>query len=300
MQLEGDVTVVHRDGPFNHRVSLLKQIYVERGTVEDWHALKALHYKAHSYGTGPQFMRCAIEHAPGQTETIGVMVLQVPQILDSGRMEVFPHLKPNQNGVDSPLQNRMRIKWINANMRISARNVVDTMYRGAGVGYRFRNLAFRLSGYRFLEGRSSMSRFNPFYFKAGMRAVKPRTASGLEAGLAMFTRNFSSPAYDKVAILDELAAMPEHVRDRTLLDMRDFYYRHSSLEKSGDKRLKGHERVDNLPVGELVKQCMQLTFASTVYAVYVNPDHGRQLPARLPLSAFDNQAPHEPLRLDLL
>lgn len=299
MQLEGDVTIRENPGPFNHRVSLLPKIFVERGTVEDWHALKALHYKAHSYGTGPQFLRCAIDHG-SSTETIGVMVLQVPQILDSGRMEVFPHLKPNQNGTDSTLQNRMRIKWINANMRISARNVVDTMYRGAGVGYRFRNLAFRLSGYRFLEGRSSMSRFNPFYFKAGMRAVKPRTASGLEAGLAMFARNFQSPAYDKAAILDELASMPDHIRDRTLLDMRDFYYKHSSLEKSGDKRLQGHERVNNLPVGELVKQCMQLTFASTVYAVYVNPDHGRELPARIPLSAFDNQAPNEPLRLDLL
>lgn len=50
----------------------------------------------------------------------------------------------------------------------------------------------------------------------------------------------------------------------------------------------------------LLKQVMQLTFGATVYAVYQNPDFGRQLPARIPVSAFDNQGTNEPLRLDLL
>lgn len=292
-----DITVVTDTGPFNHRLSLLKDIYVERGEAADWHALKALHYKASGTGVGPKYLRCVVDHGISQ-EVVGVIVLTVPKVLDAGRNEVFPHLKPNQQGIDTHTMNVMRIKWINQNIRLSSRNVIDTMYRGAGVGYRFRNLAMRMSGYRFIEARSSMSRFNPFYFKAGMRAVKPKNASGMEQGLAMFARNFQSPAYDYVAILEELQAMPDHVRERSLVDLRDFYYRCSSMEKSGDKRLEGRDRVNNLPVPYLLKQAMQLTFGSTIYAVFQNPDWGRALPARLPLTAFDNQGPTEPLRLE--
>lgn len=288
------------EGPFSHRLSLLPAIYVERGTVDDWNLLKSLHYKASETGVGPKFLRCVIEHAPGDTETIGVIVLTVPKVLDAGRNEVFPRLKPNQGGMDTHTVNVLRVKWINANIRLSSRNVIDTMYRGAGLGYRFRNIAMRMSGLRYIEARSSMSRYNPFYFKAGMRAVKPKSASGMEQGLAMFARNFQSPAYDLVAILEELAAMPDHVRDRTLFDMRDFYYKASSLEKSGEKRLSGRDRVNALPVPYLLKQVTQLTFGATIYAVYQNPDFGRELPPRIAVSAFDNQPTDAPLRLDLL
>lgn len=297
--LEGDIKIQANPGPHNHRLSLLGSIYVERGTAEDWGDLKALHYKASDTGVGPMFYRCVVDHGL-EKETIGVIVLTVPKVLDAGRNEVFPNLKPNQNGRDTKLVNVMRMKWINANLRLSSRNVIDTMYRGAGVGYRFRNIAMRMAGMRFIEARSSMSRFNPFYFKAGMRAVQPKTASGLEAGLQMFARNFRSPAYDSVAIMEELAGMSDRVRERTLQDMRDFYYRASSMEKSGDKRLEGKSRVAALPVNYLLRQVMQLTFGSTIYAVFQNPDYGRELPERIPLTAFDNQGPTEPLDLTKL
>jgi hypothetical protein len=287
-------------GPFKHRLSLLPQIYVERGSADDWEALKALHYKASGTGVGPIYLRCVIEHEPGREEVIGVIVLTVPKVLDAGRNEVFPRLKPNQGGMDTKTVNTLRVRWINDNMRLSSRNVIDTMYRGAGLGYRFRNIAMRMSGFRFIEARSSMSRYNPFYFKAGMKGVRPKEAAGMEHGLAMFARNFRSPAYDVVAIIEELDGMPDFAREKALHDMRDFYYRASSLEKSGDKRLEGRTRINALPVPYLLKQVMQLTFGATIYAVFQNPDFGRELPTRIPVSAFDNQGPNEPLRLDLL
>ena len=158
----------------------------------------------------------------------------------------------------------------------------------------------RMLGFRFVEARSSMSRYNPFYFKAGMRAVAPKAASAQAQGLAMFARNFEAPPYDLVAVLEELQGMPGYLRERTLDDMRDFYYKSSSMEKSGDKRLEGRNRIAALEVTYLLRQIMQLTFGATVYAVFDNPDFGRDLPKRIALTAFDNQAPNEALRLDLL
>lgn len=305
IHLEGSVRVQKRHGPFDHRFSLLNKIYVERGTAADWSELKALHYKASETGVGPIFMRCVIEHEPGRTEVIGANVLTVPKILDAGRNQVFPHMKPNQQGVDSHLMQVMRTRWLNQNIRLNSRIVMDTMYRGAGIAYRFCNLGMRLSGFRFIEARSSMSKHNPFSFNAGMRAIAPNTATAQVQGLAMFARNFESPAYDLVAVMNELQSMPHHLRERTLTNMREFYYRHSSMEKSGDKRLSGHDRVNNLgntieSTNYLIKQIMQLTFGATIYMVFQNPDHEIRLPARIPLTAFDNQAPTEPLRLDLL
>lgn len=279
----------------NPELSLLDNIYVEKGSLEDWKILHELHYKAANLGIGPRYWRCALDG-----ETIGVIVLTVPKPLDSGRNIVFPHLKPNAGGRDNRMINQMRMAWLNQNMILCSRQILDTMYRGAGIAYRFRNLAFRMSGLRFVESRSAMSRFNPFYQKTGMKILAPKVSACHEAGLEFFARNFKSLAFDQVAVLEELAAMPEYIREKTVQELRGFYYRHSSMEKSGDKRLLGTSRIDTMDIHTLLRQTQQLVFGSTVYAIYQNPDHGRVLPARVPLTAFDNQATDEPLRLDLI
>lgn len=300
IELEGEVRVERRQVPKNHRLSLLDRIYVERGDLNDWKSLEALHYKSSNLGIGPRYMRCVLVHDDGSEETIGVMVFTVPKPLDAGRNEVFPHLKPNQGGMDNTLVNRQRMQWLNQNVILSSRTVLDTMYRGAGIAYRFKGIGYRMMGFRFVESRSSMSRFNPFSVKAGMRFVKPKSASAMEQGLQFFARHFKSPAYDYASILEEFGAMPDYLRESTDRALRDFYYRHSSMEKSGEKRLLGTSRVDGLSIEYVLKQVMQLVFGATAYAVFVNPDHGRELPARIPLTAFDNQGLDEPLRLDLL
>jgi ABC-type ATPase with predicted acetyltransferase domain len=296
MYLCEDPPIVTRDlEAGSHNLSLFKDIYVERGSLTDWKELAELHYKSSNLGIGPRYSRCVLGD-----QTIGVMVFTVPKPLDSGRNQVFPHLCPNQGGKDNRMINQMRMKWLNKNVILSSRTVLDTMYRGAGIAYRFKNIGYRQMGFRYVESRSSMSRYNPFSIKAGMRFVKPKHASALEAGLKFFGRHFVAPAYDYVAILQELRALPEGIRESVLKELRAFYYQHSSMEKSGDNRLNGTNRVEQMEIGYLLKQTQQLVFGSTIYAVWQNPDVDRVLPERIPLSAFDLQGPCEPLRLDLL
>lgn len=292
------------------RLTLLSRIFVEKGTLEDWKLLHELHYKSSNLGIGPRYIRCALEDGTERGQTIGCMVFTVPKPLDSGRNEVFPHLKPNQNGIDNTMINKMRMKWINDNLILSSRTVLDTMYRGAGIAYRFKGIGYRMMGYRYVESRSSMSRYNPFSVKAGMKFVRPKNASALEQGLRFMARNFKSPAYDYAAIMQELREMPEHEREFVLKEMRAWYYRFSSMEKSGDNRLNGTSRVEQMEVPYLLKQTMQLIFGATIYAVWRNPDYQydekgkpigmRALPDRIPLLAFDNQPVDAPLRLDLI
>lgn len=304
--LPGDVQV-QRKVAGQHSLSLLKDLYVERGTLDDWKLLHELHYKSSNLGIGPRYMRCVLDYKDSRPiQVVGVMVFTVPKPLDSGRNQIFPHLRPNSGGKDTTHINKQRMFWLNKNLILSSRTVLDTMYRGAGIAYRFKNIGYRMMGFRYVESRSSMSRYNPFSVKAGMRFVAPKSAPAFESGLAFFAKWFKSPAYDYVALKKELEAMPVYLRERTLGAVRDFYYQNSSMEKSGENRLNGTSRVEKMEIGYLLKQTQQLVFGATVYAVWQNPDWDdrtramRTLPARIPLLAFDNQATNEPLRLELL
>lgn len=308
---DDSVILVRRDVKrVAHPLSLLEDIFVEKGTLADWKQLQELHYKSSNLGIGPKYMRCAIDDGSERGQTIGCMVFTIPKPLDSGRNKVFPNMRPNTNGRDTRLVNRMRMIWMNKNIILNSRTVIDTMYRGAGIAYRFKNIGYRMMGYRYIESRSSMSRYNPFSIKAGMKFVEPKHASGLEDGLRFFSRVFQSPPYDYSAILNELREMSEYRRESILTEIREWYYKHSSMEKSGENRLNGTSRIDGMDTPYLLKQTMQLIFGATIYAVWTNPDYVldaagkpvgmRELPKRVPLLAFENQGVDEPLRLDLL
>jgi hypothetical protein len=294
-----DVTITRRPVPKNHRLSLLANIYVERGTKEDWDILHELHYKAENLGIGPRVYRCMLNG-----KVIGVGVMTVPKMLLGGRNEAFTHLRPNVNGRDTKLVNRYRAEWINQFTCTNGRLVLDTMYRGAGIAYRMQNLMMRMTGCRFIEFQSSMSKFNPFASKAGMRFTKPRRSSNYKKGLEFFRRWFVSIPSDYMGVREELDAMPEGTRKIVIAEIRKFYYRCSAMEKSGDNRENGTSRVDGMEVGYLIKSLQQLVFASPLYGVYDNPDFDaendipRVLLPRLPLLAFDNQGVNEPLDLD--
>ncbi|WP_227012132.1 hypothetical protein [Duganella sp. FT27W] len=293
-----DVLIERRAVPAKHKLSLLSQIYVERGTKEDWDLLHELHYKAENLGIGPLIYRCILD---GQV--IGVGVMTVPKMLLSGRNEAFKHMRPNQAGRDTKLMNRHRALWLNAHSCTNSRLVLDTMYRGAGIAYRMQNLMMRMTGCRYVEFQSSMSKFNPFAARAGMKFTKPRRSANYSKGLDFFRRWFASAPMDYVGILAELEAFKEPVRAKCVAEMRKFYYTCSSMEKSGDNRANGTSRVDAMEVRYLLKSLQQLVLASPLYGVFTNPDFEMgagtdfEYPPRLPLVAFDNQSLTEPLDL---
>lgn len=291
-----DALVKRLDVPNPHKLSLLSKIYVEKGTVDDWNELHALHYKAEVLGIWPRFYRCMLGD-----QLIGVGVMTVPRMTLAGRNELFTYLKPNVGGRDTRLINRHRAIWINAHSCTNSRLVLDTMYRGVGIAYRMQNMMMRMTTYDFVEFQSSMSRFNPFAQKAGVVFTPPKRTANYEAGLKWFRRWFSSIPADFVGVYEELQNMNEHERNKCVEEMRTFYYKHSSMEKSGDNRLRGRTRVDALPVAKLLKNTQQLVFAFPLYGVYLNPDRGRtDLPSRLPISAFDHHRVDEPLNLDIV
>jgi ABC-type ATPase with predicted acetyltransferase domain len=290
MLVETDFTTRVRYPTAPASFPLLDEMWIERGSKADWDLLHDLHYKAENLAAGPRFWRLTL-----RGRTIGVLVFAISKGLLKERHVAFKHLKPD--GRDTRLTNKHRYVWLNDNMPVVSRLVVDTMFRGVGIGYRFQNLACRLQAYPLAEIQSSMSKFNPFSEKAGFRFVAPMNSTKYEAGLKFFRARLEANPQDQEAVLEELDRMSQRLRDKTVQDMRDFYYKNSALEKTGNNRGRGQTRVDEMSERALVKSLQQLLFASPLYGVYRNPDYGRTLPERLPLTAFDRQAPTESLVL---
>ena len=290
---EHDTELVYsRDDTARASFPLMREMWVEPGTNADWELLHDLHYKAEKLPFGPRYWRLTL-----RGETIGVIVLGSTKGLLKERHLLLKNYKPD--GRDTRLTNKHRYVWANENFGLISRFVTDTLYRGVGIGWRMQNLVSRMTGHRFMEIQSSMSKFNFFAQRAGFRFVQPMNSSKYEAGLKFFRLHFETTPQDFEGLLAELDAMPARLRDKTVEACREFYYRHSALEKTGNNRANGKTRVEGMSAREIIKSLQQLTLASPMYGLYVNPDFGRPIPQRLPLLAADWQGVTEPLRLDL-
>jgi len=165
------------------------------------------------------------------------------------------------------------------------------------------NIMMRMTGRQVVEFQSSMSKYNPFASRAGVRFTAPDRSANYERGLTMFKRYFETTPTDYVGIMEELEQMSPKMRERCLAELEKFYFTFSSMEKSGDNRFNAASRIAELPPPKLIKNIQQLVFASPMYGVYMNPDYDAEndkplaLPARIPLLAFDNQPTDKPLDL---
>lgn len=281
-------TIIERNDAPRASFKLLDDMIVERGTKDDWNLLHELHYKAEKLPVGPRFWRLSL-----YGETIGVLVTGSPKGMLRERHIVMPKLKP---GNDTRFTNTTRYKFINANIRVISRFVIDTMYRGIGAGYRMMNLVSRIEGNTFMEIQSSMSKYNTFGQKAGFRFVKPMNANNYEKVMKFFRMNFEANPADHEAILAEIDSKPQTERELVIEQCRQFYMRNSALENTSNAGSNAARRVAAMSAREIIKGIQQIGLASPLYGIWKCPDPKGSVPARLPLSAFDRQSPTERLK----
>lgn len=283
---------ISRDEYPSPSFSPLEDMVIGPGTKEDWEELHELHYKSTGRTAGRVY-RISLGDL-----LVGVCVMTSPRGLLKSRHELFPHIAAT--GADTRITNVHRFKWLNQNVCLNSRTVVDTMYRGVGVAYRALNLAARLENKRFAEIQSSMSRYNMFAQKAGFKFAKPRQSPYYDEGIQFFGLHFDCNPMDYLALRDEFLSKGQRERDGLEPLLREFYYYRSALEKQGvgEVRLEKKRRVfEDMPIETVLRNTQQLVFAMPMYGVYENPDVGRKLPKSLPLMAFDRQEPSAPLIL---
>jgi len=279
-------------GRAHGQFTLIQKMMIGPGDKSDWQSLHELHYKSTGRTAGRVYRISLFE------DLIGVVVMTSPRGLLKARHLLFPFLAAG--GGDTRITNVHRFKWLNQNMCLNSRTVVDTMYRGIGVAVRALNLAARMEGKRFAEIQSSMSRYNLFAQKAGFLFTKPVRSPYYEEGIEFFNLHFDCNPIDYVALKEELSAKSEVEKKGLDKLLREFYYYRSSLEKQGvgDVRLEKKRRVmEDMNIHDVLRNTQQLVFAMPGYGVYENPDFGRTLPKTLPLTAFDRQGTGDKLIL---
>ena len=285
----------HTISDYPERLPFFDDVVIKKGTVDDWHQLKALHYKA-----GDSFAAADYYRAELHGQLIGVVVIVYPQLLLAERHKAFPNIKPS---TETKLTNTYRGKSVTTNwFGTVSRFVVDTQFRGTGIGYPILNLASRMHNHRqAIEIKSAMSRFNPFAIKAGFKFVKPPAADKRRNAIRAFSLFFDADPTNVDDLLLEAKRMSHGVSERARKALIDVYFKHSSRDKAGKNNKK---RVDDfyrtVTLETVIVGLQDLCFSTALYGAYINPDYGREIPKELPLSAFFNQLPHEPLNLSLL
>ncbi len=293
-----DVNIERRDfASYPKHLDFLKDMVVSKGSIDDWHELKSLHYKTDGKPFAPCYYKCTIGD-----RLVGVVVMAYPKLLLAPRHRMFPKLKPTTN---TTVANQYWGKYVNANFAVVSRCVVDTLYRGLGVSYRLINIASRMHDKPIIEIQSSMSKYNPFAMKAGFEFIRPERPKTYESALRVYQRHFRSDAGDTEATVKELFGMTETRRRRALSDLVANYHKNSSLAKAGRNRgTTIQDILDTLTTEEaivkLLKEIHNLSFTTPLYGAYRNPDYGSELLSEIPLLAFDNQDVRSKMDLERL
>jgi len=284
--------LIYRKVSDTPRLSLLDEMFVEKGTKDDWDKLHHLHYKSSDRNDGGfAIWRCVHED-----NLVGVVMMNSPDILSRERHILFPKLKPTGKETTAGNTARMNLHINKSFLRIT-RTVTSGIYRGSGAGYRMINLACRMQGIRYIEIVSAMSRYNQFVEKSGFVTLPSLEPVQYEATKVFLEQRFKiKNVQDVVGLMEEFENMHPKFKQKVLMDCQNFYYKISAREKTGgnkDKTVEDHVR--KLPFKRIIAQIAQIAFTRKKYGVYENPDYQIKLPERLKLTAFDRQKTNEKL-----
>jgi ABC-type lipoprotein export system ATPase subunit/GNAT superfamily N-acetyltransferase len=136
--------------------SLVKEMKIVEGSLEDYEKLSQFHYRS-SYLVAPKKI-FAIKR---KDETVGVIVYARSPGICFGRSNYFGRA--------------LSINEVNSKLLIVSRIIIHPKYRTIGLGVKLLKETLPFAGSEFVEMIAVMSRYNPFAEKAGMKKVVEKT-----------------------------------------------------------------------------------------------------------------------------
>jgi len=214
------------------RCTLLAGIRVERGTMADWQALAALHYRSHHAGVIADVFRMAYDHA-GRGQDGSKVTRSLRSGLGDARLVgviVVSRSALSLGGRDRATGGRYRTagmgrmataNLVNRELRVISRVVIAPNWRGLGLAGRLVAETLPLVGTPYVEAMAAMGRMHPFFERGGMTAYPQlpsrqgeRLRACLEAvGIGRCDRR-SAEALGRA--LDALAAGPARLARREI------------------------------------------------------------------------------------
>ncbi len=150
-----------------------QRLRLRPGTIHDYDALGAFHYRA---GRPATFVRVITLRAAADALPAAVLVVSMPTLNGAWRRAAFPEMARLLDANDK----RAIARWINANLRTISRVVVEPRWRGLGLAQRLVRSYLRRPLTRCTESVATMGAYCPFFVAAGMIehpcAMGPREA----------------------------------------------------------------------------------------------------------------------------
>ena len=134
-------------------VSFRDELEIKEGKVSDWPYFAKWHYRGH--GLGPVRRVNLLQHGE---EKVGICVFGFGSLANAHRNRLF--------GLRGPMSSA-KARIINNNFACVSRLVLDSRYRGAGIGGWFLRRACEAAPWPWIELISEMANLVPFYQAAG-------------------------------------------------------------------------------------------------------------------------------------
>lgn len=247
----GDFVKVERF-QYQHRFcSLLNEIRIEKGTIEDYKKLESFHYKGES-----RFVRRALFRATLTGEVIGTIVYVSVHPNLRARWQCLPQVKGR------PLK-----EIDNLFLRI-ARVVVHPKFRTIGLGVKLVKDTLPLVNRAYVETLAVMARYNPFFEHAGLLKVPTSLAPEFEKAfriLESFGFNLellSSKKYN-LNILERLSG--EDLGKVEDLVLKTFMQKKFNFDLTLKERIIAREK-------EAIAEALTKRPLKTEYLIWKDPD----------------------------
>jgi ABC-type ATPase with predicted acetyltransferase domain len=152
-----EISVMYYANEPNAECSLVKEMEINPGILDDWRRLSGFHYRSH--WCSPTREIFTIKR---RGELCGVIVYAYPPMTCFGRRMVLPTMLP---------------KELNRKVSIISRVVIHPQYRSVGLGAKLIRETLAQAGTPYVEMVAVMAKYNPFAEKAGMTRVIFQTPS---------------------------------------------------------------------------------------------------------------------------
>jgi ABC-type lipoprotein export system ATPase subunit/GNAT superfamily N-acetyltransferase len=245
--------------------SLVEEMHIEPGVLDDWRRLAGFHYRSHKVAATREIFCLRRGY-----ELCGVIVYSYPPIACFGRRQVLP---------------KMTIQELNKKLSIISRVVVHPKYRSIGLGAKLVRETLARAGTPYVEMVAVMAKYNPFAEKAGMQkiAVQQLTQEALRISETLSSLGFnlqflSSGRYlqDRLENLssEQFAMLKESLIKNAHPRLRKVFTPHQPYGRKAEY-VEGVRNADLIKMAKLVK-IVGMLLQSKVYLFWRSESNAKK------------------------
>lgn len=246
------------------KCSLCRKLQIVPGGFDDYRQLAHYHYL--DARPGPFEAIFAMKPAPAAgfpPQTVGVIVYSLPS----------PRLQPRNVATHNffvGFDRSTQLALINRNIRCISRVIIEPRFQGLGLAVRLVQQTMPKMNVPIIEALAVMGLVNPFFEKAGMKAV----TADMPAKCVRLIEAFSMVGIENQELIDaekvqqKLARLPRHKQE--------------FIEHQFGLFLKSHGSRRNLrPCLQRTKYILSRLTSRGVYYIWFNPEFGTGCSSRI-------------------